>query len=162
MSYTWGREANTTYNENTAGRLPYAQILNVSVGGMLAVDVVIRRTLDEQPVWPQGDRSAQLPRGISPWSDSSNSTPIKGVWVGEVADPGAADNRVGGYDWVRPQHARREETERQRDRERESKSKSKSKSKRNRETYQLLIHALLLNPATEASNACARALLRRD
>lgn len=55
------------YHESTAGRVP---------------------TLAEQPVWPQGDRSAQLPVGINPWTDASNSTPIRGVWAGEVAPAG--------------------------------------------------------------------------
>merc|ERR1711990_818731 len=46
VSHTFGREANTTYNETSAGRLP---------------------TLAEKKHWPYGDRSAQLPPGISPW-----------------------------------------------------------------------------------------------
>ena len=78
IAYSWGREANTTYNESAAGRLP---------------------TLGEQPSWPFGDRSAQLPRGISPWTDATNATPIAGVWAGDVAPAGGADDRVGGYDW---------------------------------------------------------------
>jgi hypothetical protein len=78
VSYTFGREANTTYGETSAGRLP---------------------TLAEAPVWPYGDRSAQLPRGISPWVDATNKTLIAGVWGGEVAPVGGADGRVGGYDW---------------------------------------------------------------
>eukprot|EP01043_Picozoa_sp_COSAG02_P019683 COSAG02_NODE_957_length_15660_cov_23.265793_2_plen_302_part_00 len=78
VSYTFGREANTTYKESAAGRLP---------------------TLNEEPVWPVGDRSAQLPSGISPWVDDTNTTLIKGVFGGAVAPIGGADGRVGGYDW---------------------------------------------------------------
>ena len=78
VSYTFGREANTTYNETGAGRLP---------------------TFSEAPVWDIGQRSAQLPAGISPWADDRNTTLIAGVWGGEVAPPGGADGRVGGYDW---------------------------------------------------------------
>ena len=78
VSYTFGREANTTYGETAAGRLP---------------------TLAEDPKWPYGDRSAQLPRGISPWVDATNKTLIPGVWGGDVAPVGGADDRVGGYDW---------------------------------------------------------------
>jgi N-acetyl-beta-hexosaminidase len=78
VSYTFGREANTTYGEAAAGRLP---------------------TLTEEPVWPTGDRAAQLPQGISPWVDATNTTLLKGVWGGFVAPAGAADDRVGGYDW---------------------------------------------------------------
>lgn len=76
VSYTFGREANTTYNESTAGRLPPPEVN-----------------------WPYGDRSAQLPHGINPYTDESNSTLIPGVWGGKVAAPGAADDRVGSYDW---------------------------------------------------------------
>jgi hypothetical protein len=78
VSYTFGREANTTYNETGAGRLP---------------------TFSEEPVWDIGTRSAQLPAGISPWVDYRNTTLIAGVWGGEVAPVGGADGRVGGYDW---------------------------------------------------------------
>ena len=78
VSYTFGREASATYNETGAGRLP---------------------TKAEKPVWPVGTRSAQLPSGISPWEDDTNTTLIKGVWGGEVAPVGGADGRVGGYDW---------------------------------------------------------------
>lgn len=77
-SYTFGREANTTYNEPTAGRLP---------------------TFHEQPTWHFGDRTAELPGGINPYVDATNTTLIKGVWGGEVAPPGGADRRVGAYDW---------------------------------------------------------------
>lgn len=77
-SYTFGREANTTYNEPSAGRLP---------------------TFQEQPDWPHGDRTAQLPNGINPFVDATNTTLIYGVWGGEVAPPGGADRRVGSYDW---------------------------------------------------------------
>lgn len=77
-SYTWGREANTTYGESTAGRLP---------------------TRGEAPEWPFGDRSAQLPHGISPWTDATNTTLIAGVWGGAIAPVGGEDDRVGGYDW---------------------------------------------------------------
>ena len=78
VQYTWGREANTTYGESAAGRLP---------------------TFAEVAEWPFGDRSAQLPRGISPWIDATNTTLITGVWGGAVAPVGGADDRVGGYDW---------------------------------------------------------------
>ena len=78
VQYTWGREANTTYNETAAGRLPTAQ---------------------EQPDWPFGDRTETLPQGINPFLDSTNTTTIPHVWGGDVASPGSADRRVGGYDW---------------------------------------------------------------
>jgi len=78
VSYTFGREANTTYDETSAGRLP---------------------TYAEVPVWPFGDRTAQIPRQISPWVDATNTTLIPGVWGGEVAPVGGADKRVGAYDW---------------------------------------------------------------
>ena len=66
------------YNESAAGRLP---------------------TLNEEPVWLPGVRSAQLPRGISPWVNDTNTTLIQGVFGGAVAPIGGADDRVGGYDW---------------------------------------------------------------
>lgn len=46
-----------------------------------------------------GDRGAQLPRGISPYVDDTNTTLLAGVWGGNVAPTGAADDRVGSYDW---------------------------------------------------------------
>ena len=66
-SYTFGREANTTYNEPSAGRLP---------------------TLQEVPIghWLHGDRPAQLPTGISPYTDATNTTLIPGVWVRKHAN----------------------------------------------------------------------------
>lgn len=76
---TWGREANTTYNESTAGRLPPPDVPDAG--------------------FPDGQRTAQLPRGISPYTDDSNTTLVAGVWGGEVAAPGAGDDRVGSYDW---------------------------------------------------------------
>eukprot|EP00037_Helgoeca_nana_P027248 m.311002 g.311002 ORF g.311002 m.311002 type:complete len:458 (+) comp27445_c0_seq2:164-1537(+) len=77
VSYTFGREASTTYNETTAGRLPGPEV----------------------PDWPFGDRAAQLPRGINPYTNATNTTLIDGVWGGHVANPGDADDRVGSYDW---------------------------------------------------------------
>ena len=55
-----------------------------------------RHTLD---VNRYGDRAAQLPRGISPYVDDTNTTLLAGVWGGDVAPAGAADDRVGSYDW---------------------------------------------------------------
>ena len=43
VSYTFGREANTTYSETAAGRLP---------------------TRAEQPIWPPGDRAGPQLRRI--------------------------------------------------------------------------------------------------
>lgn len=76
-SYTFGREANSTYNESTAGRLPGPSVTD----------------------WPQGVRAAQLPRGISPFVDATNTSLLPGVWGGAVAPVGGADERVGAYDW---------------------------------------------------------------
>eukprot|EP00041_Stephanoeca_diplocostata_P020782 m.472220 g.472220 ORF g.472220 m.472220 type:complete len:577 (-) comp21660_c0_seq22:353-2083(-) len=77
VNYTWGREANSTYNETTAGRLPGINIKH----------------------WPFGVRSAQLPSGINPFVDATNTSLITGVWGGYVAPVGGADDRVGSYDW---------------------------------------------------------------
>ena len=77
VSYTWGRESNATFNESAAGRLP----------GPAVAD------------WPYGVRAAQLPRGISPWVDASNTTLLPGVWGGSRAAAGDGDDRVGSYDW---------------------------------------------------------------
>jgi hypothetical protein len=76
VTYTWGREANSTYNESAAGRLP-----NIATP------------------WPFGDRASQLPHGINPYTDSTNTTLIQGVWGGGVAAVGAGDDRVAAYDW---------------------------------------------------------------
>jgi hypothetical protein len=76
VSYTWGRESNKTYNESAAGRLP-----NIAIK------------------WPFGDRSAQLPHGINPYVDATNTTLIPGVWGGKVASAGDGDERVGAFDW---------------------------------------------------------------
>eukprot|EP01079_Euglenida_sp_SAG-EU17-18_P011194 gene11194-2032_t len=77
VDYAFGRESNTTYNETTAGVLPGPDVEN----------------------WPYGDRSAPVPRGISPYVDDTNTTLIPGVYGGPRAAPGQGDLRVGSFDW---------------------------------------------------------------
>ena len=47
----------------------------------------------------QGDLSSPFPAGISPYTDRSNTTLIKGVSGAVPAAVGAADGLSGGYDW---------------------------------------------------------------
>ena len=77
VSYTFGREANTTYNESCGGRLP---------PGATGV--------------PFGHTS-QLPKGINPYTDGTNKTiiPLVGVDESQAAPVGGADLNVGSYDW---------------------------------------------------------------
>ena len=66
VSYTFGREANTTYHESCGGRLPHD-----AVG------------------WPFGDTHQFPGEGVSPYTDETNTTLIKGVHGGPVAPVGA-------------------------------------------------------------------------
>jgi len=76
VSYTFGREASSTYNESCGGRLPAA-----------ATGVPFGHT-------------DQLPRGLSPYTDATNRTLLPGVVAAaDVAPLGGADNKVGSYDW---------------------------------------------------------------
>jgi hypothetical protein len=80
VSYTFGREANTTYHEPSAGRLPAAGT-------------------SEATGWQHGDLSNAMLGGINPFSDASNSTLIKGVSGTPAVPIGGADGLVGSYDW---------------------------------------------------------------